>query len=312
VDFESYRGELLAFCYRMLGSFYEAEDVVQETLLRAWKARDRYDPARASVRTWLYRIATNACLTALEGRGRRPLPCGLGAPSDDPEAALTPALDVPWLEPFPDARLDVQARADLRLAWVAAVQVLPARQRAVLVLREVLGFTAAEVAEQLGTTVAAVNSALQRARAALAGAGGPDVVREPDDPGVRAVVQRYVRAFEAADVPALVRLLAEDAILEMPPVALWYRGSTDYGRFLERVFRMRGTGWAVRELSANGQPALAAYAPEPGGGHRLHTLQVLTVTGGLVAHNVVFADPGVFDVFELPQHIPAGDFAPER
>ncbi|MEU5308236.1 RNA polymerase subunit sigma-70 [Streptomyces sp. NPDC021562] len=312
MDYESYRGELLAFCYRMLGSFHEAEDVVQETLLRAWKARDRYDPARASVRTWLYRIATNACLSALEGRGRRPLPCGLGAPSDDPEAALTPALDVPWLEPFPDARLDVQARADLRLAWVAAVQVLPARQRAVLVLREVLGFTAAEVAEQLGTTVAGVNSALQRARAALAGAGGPDVVREPDDPGVRAVVQRYVRAFEAADVPALVRLLAEDAVLEMPPVALWYRGSTDYGRFLQRVFRTRGTGWAVRELSANGQPALAAYAPEPGGGHRLHTLQVLTVTGGLVAHNVVFADPGVFDVFELPRHIPAGDFGPER
>ncbi|MFD8222398.1 sigma-70 family RNA polymerase sigma factor [Streptomyces sp. NPDC059697] len=312
VDFEPYRSELLAFCYRMLGSFHEAEDLVQETLLRAWKARERYDPARASVRTWLYRIATNACLTALEGRVRRPLPSGLGAPSDDPEAALTPALDVPWLEPFPDARSDVQARVDLRLAWVAAVQVLPARQRAVLVLREVLGFTAAEVAEQLGTTVAAVNSALQRARAALAGAGGPDAVREPDDPGVRAVVQRYVRAFEAADVPALVQLLAEDAILEMPPVPLWYRGSTDYGLFLERVFRMRGTGWAMRELTANGQPALAAYAPQSGGGHRLHTLQVLTVTGGRVAHNVVFADPGVFDVFGLPRHIPAGDFAPER
>ncbi|MFJ9714187.1 nuclear transport factor 2 family protein [Streptomyces sp. NPDC101234] len=139
-----------------------------------------------------------------------------------------------------------------------------------------LGLTAAEVAEQLGTTVAAVNSALQRARAALAGAGGPDVVHEPDDPGVRAVVQRYARAFEAADVPALVRLLAEDAILEMPPVALWYRGSTDYGRFLERIFRMRGTGWAVRELSANGQPAggvragtrQRAPAAHPAGAHR--------------------------------------------
>ncbi|MCW2898769.1 MAG: polymerase subunit sigma-70 [Streptosporangiaceae bacterium] len=312
MDFEPYRSELLAYCYRMLGSFHEAEDVVQETLLRAWKARERYDPGRASVRTWLYRIATNACLTALAGRARRPLPSGLGAPSDDPEAPLVPALDVPWLEPFPDARLDVQARADLRLAWVAAVQVLPARQRAVLVLREVLGFTAAEVAGQLGTTVAAVNSALQRARAALAGARGPDAVREPDDPGVRAVVQRYVRAFEAADVPALVQLLAEDAVLEMPPVPLWFRGSSDYGLFLGRVFRMRGTGWVVRELTANGQPALAAYAPETGGGHRLHTLQVLTVTGGRVAHNVVFADPGVFDAFQLARHIPAGDFAPER
>jgi RNA polymerase sigma-70 factor (ECF subfamily) len=153
---------------------------------------------------------------------------------------------------------------------------------------------------------------MQRARAALAGAGGPDAVREPDDPGVRAVVQRYVQAFEAADVPALVQLLAEDAVLEMPPVPLWFRGSSDYGLFMERAFRMRGTCWAVRELTANGQPALAAYAPETGGGHRLHSLQVLTVNGGLVAHNVVFADPGLFDAFELPRHIPAGDFPPRR
>ncbi|MFE2350259.1 sigma-70 family RNA polymerase sigma factor [Kitasatospora cineracea] len=314
MDFEPYRGELVAFCYRMVGSVHEAEDLVQETLLRAWKARDRYDPARAGVRTWLYRIATNVCLTALEGRGRRPLPSGLGVPSGDPEAPLRPALDVPWLEPFPDARFDVEVRGDLRLAWVAAVQVLPARQRAVLVLREVLAFTAAEVAEQLGTTVAAVNSALQRARAALVGVGvaGAGAVAEPDDPQVRAVVQRYVRAFEAADVPALVRLLADDAVLEMPPVPLWYRGSRDYGRFIERVFRMRGTGWGVRELTAGGQPALAAYVPGPGGGHRLHTLQVLTVDGGRIAHNVVFADPRVFDAFGLPGEIPAGELRRER
>ncbi|OLT25961.1 RNA polymerase subunit sigma-70 [Actinomadura sp. CNU-125] len=300
MDFEVHRGELVAFCYRMMGSVHEAEDLVQETLLRAWKARDRYDPARASVRTWLYRIATNACLTALEGRGRRPLPSGLGAPSDDPEAPLAPALDVPWLEPFPDARFDVEVRADLRLAWVAAVQVLPARQRAVLVLREVLAFTAAEVAEQLGTTVPAVNSALQRARAALADAGDAGAVTEPDDPEVRAVVRQYMRAFEAADVPALVRLLVDDAVLEMPPVPLWYRGGRDYGLFMERVFRMHGTGWGVRELTANGQPALAAYAPVPGGGRRLHTVQVFTVADGLIARNVVFADPRVFDAFGLP------------
>ncbi|MFJ7631506.1 sigma-70 family RNA polymerase sigma factor [Streptomyces sp. NPDC097595] len=312
MEFEPFRGELTAYCYRMLGSFHEAEDLVQETLLRAWKARDRYDPARASVRTWLYRIATNVCLTALEGRGRRPLPSGLGAPSDDPGAPLVPASDVPWLEPFPDARFDVEVRADLRLAWVAAVQVLPARQRAVLVLREVLAFTAAEVAEQLGTTVAAVNSALQRARTALAEVRDAGAIAEPDDPGVRAVVQRYVRAFEAADVPALVRLLADDAVLEMPPVPLWYLGSGDYGRFMERVFAMRGTGWALRELTANGQPALAAYAPGPGGGHRLHTLQVFTVVDGLVAHNVVFADPRVFDAFGLPREISAKDFRRER
>ncbi|MER5909285.1 sigma-70 family RNA polymerase sigma factor [Streptomyces sp. NPDC001982] len=297
MDFEPYRGELVAYCYRMLGSFHEAEDLVQETMLRAWKARERYDPTRASVRTWLYRIATNVCLTALEGRGRRPLPSGLCAPSDDPGAPLTPASDIPWLEPFPDARYDVEVRADLRLALIAAMQVLPPRQRAVLVLREVLEFSAAEVAAQLETSVPAVNSALQRARAALARAGGAGEVTEPDDPEVSAVVQRYVRAFEAADVPALVRLLTDDAVLEMPPVPLWYRGSGDYGRFMGRVFAMRGVGWRIAPLTANGQPALAAYAPEPGGGHRFHTVQVLTVTGGRVARNVVFADPRVLEVF---------------
>ncbi|WP_406481592.1 sigma-70 family RNA polymerase sigma factor [Streptomyces sp. NBC_01615] len=312
MDFEPYRGELVTYCYRMLGSFHEAEDLVQETLLRAWKARDRYDSTRASLRTWLYRIATNVCLTALEGRARRPLPSGLGAPSDDPGAPLTPAYDIPWLQPFPDTRFGTEARADLRLAWVAAVQVLPPRQRAVLVLREVLEFTAAEVATQLGTTVPAVNSALQRARAALVEVGDAGEVTEPDDPEVRAVVQRYLRAFEAADVPALVRLLTDDAILEMPPVPLWYRGRHDYGLFMRRVFDLRGTGWQMRRLAANGQPALAAYAPEPDGGHRLHTLQVLTITGGRVAHNVVFADPHVFQVFDLPPGIPSAKSRPVR
>jgi RNA polymerase sigma-70 factor (ECF subfamily) len=312
VDFEPYRGELVAYCYRMLGSFHEAEDLVQETMLRAWQARDRYDHTRASVRTWLYRIAANACLTALAGRARRPLPSGLGAPSNDPAAPLTPAFDIPWLQPFPDARYDVGVRADMRLALVAAMQLLPPRQRAVLVLREVLQFSSAEVAVQLGTTVAAVNSALQRARAALAGVGDAGEIAEPDDPQVHAVIQRYVRAFEAADVPALVRLLTDDAVMEMPPVPLWYRGSRDYGLFMRRVFDTRGTGWGVRRLSANGQPAFAAYAPDPGGGHRLHTLQVFTVTGGRVAHNVVFADPAVFRAFDLPERISFDDFRPAR
>ncbi|WP_308210582.1 sigma-70 family RNA polymerase sigma factor [Actinomadura luzonensis] len=138
MDLEPYRAELVAYCYRMLGSYHEAEDLVQETMLRAWKSRDRYDAGRASPRTWLYRIAANVCLTALEGRARRPLPSGLGAPGDDPGAPLTPAFDVPWLQPFPDARFDLGARADLRLALVAAMQTLPPRQRAVLVLRDVL------------------------------------------------------------------------------------------------------------------------------------------------------------------------------
>jgi RNA polymerase sigma-70 factor (ECF subfamily) len=312
VDFEPYRGELVAYCYRMLGSFQEAEDLVQETMLRAWKARDRYDQARASVRTWLYRIAANACLSALQGRARRPLPSGLGAPSDDPAAPLTPAFDIPWLQPFPDARSDIGVRADMRLALVAAMQLLPPRQRAVLVLREVLEFSAAEVAAQLGTTVAAVNSALQRARAALADVGDMGEITEPGDPEARAVIERYVRAFEAADVPAIVRLLADEAVLEMPPVPLWYRGRDDYGRFMDRVFEMRGVGWGVRRLSANGQPAFAAYAPEPGGGLRRHTLQVFTVTGGRVARNVVFADPAVFEAFGLPERISSGELRPAR
>jgi RNA polymerase sigma-70 factor (ECF subfamily) len=317
VDFEPYRGELVAHCYRMSGSLYDAEDLVQETMLRAWKARHSYDSSRASVRTWLYRIATNVCLSALEGRARRPLPSGLGAPSQDLAAPLTPALDIPWLQPFPDARFDTGTRADMRLALVAAMQYLPPRQRAVLLLREVLEFSAAEVAEQLATSVPAVNSALQRARAALADVGDMGEVSEPGDREVSAVIERYVRAFEAADVPALVRLLTDDAIMEMPPVPLWYRGSADYGLFISRVFEMRGTGWSMRRLSANGQPALAAYAPgmpgapgapePPGGGLGLHTLQVFTVTGGRVARNVVFADPRVFEAFELPRLIFPGE-----
>jgi RNA polymerase sigma-70 factor, ECF subfamily len=298
VDLEPYRGELVAYCYRMLGSFHDAEDVVQETMLRAWKAYDRYDPARASVRTWLYRIATNACLSALKGHARRPLPSGLGAPSEDTTVPLIPALDVPWLQPFPDARFDTGIRADMRLALVAAMQALPARQRAVLVLREVLEFSAAEVADQLETTVAAVNSALQRARAVLPDTGE---VTEPDDPEVRAVIDRYMRAFEAADVPALVRLLADDAVMEMPPVPLWYRGSRDYGLFMERVFDMNGPGWTMRGLTANGQPALAAYTPTG-----LHSLQLFRVTGGLITENVVFTDPRVLEYFNLPSRA-AGD-----
>ncbi len=310
MEFEAYRGELLAFCYRMAGSFHEAEDLVQETMLRAWKARDRYDQTRASVRTWLYRIAANVCLTALEGRSRRPLPSGLVAPSEDHAAPLRPAFDIPWLQPFPDARYDTEMRADMRLALVAAMQLLPPRQRAVLVLREVLEFSATEVAEQLGTTVTAVNSALQRARARLADAGdAADVgeVSEPDDPEVRAVIGRYVQAFEAADVPAIVQLLTDAAVLEMPPVPLWYRSKRDYGLFMRRVFETRGTTWRIRQLTANGQPALAAYAPDPGGGNRLHTLQVFTVTGGRVARNVVFADPRVFETFDLPTEFSFGN-----
>ncbi len=321
-DFEArtgrYRRELLAHCYRMLGSVHEAEDLVQETMLRAWQARARYDERRASLRTWLYAIATNACLTALHDRARRPLPTGLGGPSTDPDTPLIPAFDVPWLQPFPDARLadpaslgdpasQVAYRGSLRLALVAAIQLLPPRQRAVLVLRDVLDFTAAETADLLDTSPAAVNSALQRARARLSDVPPEERVAEPDDPAARAAVDRYLRAFQDADVDALVALLTEDVILEMPPVPLWYRGKADYGRFIARVFAMRGTAWRLVRTSANTQPALVAYCKGDDGAYRLHTLQVFTVTGGRVAHTVVFQDPRVFAAFELPAVLAGGE-----
>jgi len=293
----------------MLGSFHEAEDLVQETLVRAWKAWDGYDPARASVRTWLYRIATNACLTALDGRARRPLPSGLGRPSEDPDAPLKPSSEIPWLHPFPDARLDdpglrLARRGTLRLALLAAMQTLPPKQRAVLILRDVLEFSAAEVAGFLETTPAAVNSALQRARAGLGGLSA-DEVPEPDDSAVEAVLDRYVRAFESADVAGLVELLTGDVVLEMPPVPLWYRGRDGYGRFMARVFAMRGPQWRMTRTAANGQPALAAYCRDDTGVFRLHTVQVFTVTAAGVAHNVVFADPAVLALFGLPAAQPA-------
>jgi RNA polymerase sigma-70 factor, ECF subfamily len=306
---EAFRGDLLAHCYRMLGSFDEAEDLVQETLLRAWRAADRYDPQRASLRTWLHRIATNACLNALEGRARRPLPSGLGPAGDDPQAPLVPSLDIPWLQPFPDGRLgdpaDVaQQRAGLRLALVAALQLLPARQRAALILREVLQLPAADVAQALDSSVASVNSSLQRARATLRAAGPAlEQLREPADPDEHAVIERYLMAFEAADVPGLTRLLATDVVLEMPPVALWLAGRAHYREFIERVFTMRGTGWRLLPVRANGSPALAAYAADTDE-LRAHSLQVFEVADGLIRSCVTFADPSVFSFFNLPPAMP--------
>ncbi|HEY3472487.1 MAG TPA: sigma-70 family RNA polymerase sigma factor [Amycolatopsis sp.] len=302
---EPHRRELLVHCYRLLGSVHEAEDLVQETLVRAWKAWAGYDPARASVRTWLYRIATNACLTALEGRARRPLPSGLGRPSEDPAAPLTPSFEIPWLQPLPDDPGDrAVRRGTLRLALLAAMQTLPPKQRAVLILRDVLEFSAAEVAGFLDTTPAAVNSALQRARAGLGGLSVDDV-GAPDDTAVAAVLDRYVRAFERADVAGLVALLTDDAVLEMPPVPLWYRGRDGYGAFMDRLFAMRGPDWRLTRAAANGQPALVAYCRDETGGYRLHTLQVFTIAGSRVAHNVVFADPAVLALFDLPATQPA-------
>jgi RNA polymerase sigma-70 factor (ECF subfamily) len=305
---EEYRGDLLAHCYRMLGSYDEAEDLVQETLLRAWRAADQYDPQRASLRTWLHTVATNACLTALRGRSRRPLPSGLGPRGLDAEAPLVPSLDVPWLQPFPDLRLGDPAdtaiqRAALRLAVVAALQLLPPRQRATLLLREVLQLPAAEVAQILDSSVASVNSSLQRARATLRGSGVVvDQLREPSDPTERAVVDRYMAAFEAADVDGLARLLADDVVLEMPPVDLWLEGRDHYRQFMERVFRMRGPGWFVVPVPANGGPGVAAYAPDPEspGDVRAHSLQTFVVRGGLIRRSVAFVEPAYFRWFGLP------------
>jgi RNA polymerase sigma-70 factor (ECF subfamily) len=290
-----FRRELLAHCYRMVGSVHDAEDQLQETLLRAWRAFGDYDESRASLRTWLYRIATNVCLTALEKRSRRPLPTGLVGPSDDPAAPLVPAMEVPWLQPIPDAMAD---RTDLRLALVAAMQLLPARQRAILILREVLDWSAAEVAEALGTSSAAVNSGLQRARARL-GDVNADLVSEPPNPAQRALVDRYIKAFENADVQALSQLVTHDAIMEMPPVLNWYVGRDNYVGFMSRLFAWRGTDWRMIHTEANGQLAVAAYIRD-GDVYRAHTLQVLTVTGEGVSHNVVFQIPGLFEVFDLP------------
>ena len=303
-----YRSELLAHCYRMLGSVHDAEDLVQETYLRAWRAREQYDQDRASVRTWLYRIATNACLTALDGRVRRPLPSGLVAPSEDPSAPLVRG-EVTWLQPLPDALLGADPgkaavdRGSLRLAFVAAVQHLSARQRATLILRDVLDFSAAESAEILGMSTAAVNSALQRARAQLREAGVPeDEVAEPSEQEVRARIDRFVEAFERADVAAIKQLLTHDVLLEMPPMVNWFIGREHYGTFMDWVFS-RCQDWRMVRTTANGQPALAAYWRVEGGGYHLHTLQVFSVTAAGISRNTVFQDAEVFAAFGLPEEL---------
>jgi RNA polymerase sigma-70 factor, ECF subfamily len=313
---EPLRAELLAHCYRMLGSVHDAEDQVQETLLRAWRSFGAFE-GRASLRTWLYRIATNACLRALETRARRPLPSGLGAPPGDPEGAATSAIgEVAWLEPFPDGRLPrgdpadpasiVAARADTRLALIAALQYLPARQRAVLLLRDVLGWRAAEVAGLLGTSTAAVNSMLQRARAQLGDAApARDQIREPADPRDRDLVGRYAAAFAAADVAGLMRLLTADAVFEMPPEPTWLAGRAAIGKFLgDRVLGARALAGPGRfrlvPAAANGQPGLATYLRGPDGAFHADALQVLTTAGGRLARITAFRDPGLFAGFGLP------------
>ncbi|HEY3556133.1 MAG TPA: sigma-70 family RNA polymerase sigma factor [Kribbella sp.] len=302
---EPHRHELLVHCYRMLGSIHDAEDLVQETLLRAWRAADTYDEQRASMRTWLYRIATNACLTALKGRGRRALPSGLVSPAADAQAPIELSMDVPWLQPFPtDPASAMVARGSLRLALIAAMQYLPARQRAVLVLRDVLDWPVADIAEALETTTASVNSALQRARAKLAEIDiTEDDVDEPDDRQVKSVIEDYMRAFEAADVKGLTRLLTDQVVLEMPPAPLWYVGRDAYGEFMERVYAMRGPDWRLLPTVANDQPAIGAYVRGDDGRFHAHSLQVFTVTSAGITHNVVFFGQELFAYFDLPSDL---------
>ena len=317
-----FRGELLAHCYRMLGSAEEAEDLVQETYLRAWRSYDGFE-GRSSVRTWLYRIATNACLTAIERRGRRPLPSGLGGPAEDPEAPLVAAPEVPWLQPFPDALLAGEredpaavavSRAGIRLALVAALQYLSARQRAVLILRDVLEWPAAEVAELLGTTTTAVNSGLRRARAQLAQAlPAEDEVAEPAEPDRRALLERFAAAFENADASALAELLREDVALEMPPLLTWFTGRQAVARFFAASHPFAEPGrLRLVPVMANGQPAFAAYQREPGGAYHAYAVTVPMVTTTGIARIVTFFNPGLFGSFGLPRESGTAGPAPAQ
>lgn len=290
---EPFRRELLAHCYRMLGSVDAAEDAVQETFLRAWRGFSEFRGA-SSLRTWLYRIATNVALSALEQqRGRRWLPSGLGPPLDDPEASPVPDQDVLWIEPIPDQL--VGAREDLRLALIAALQALPARQRAVLLLREVAGLSAGEIAGALGMTIAAVKSALQRARATL-DADRPAAERlvEPDSPAARDMLARYVAAFEASDLTRLEQVLREDASIELVPARGWFAGRVTCLRYLARVLDARGA-WQMTPTSVNGQPAAIAY-------HRgaLFGVGVLDVTSSGIRRIVAFGGGRAAARFRLP------------
>jgi RNA polymerase sigma-70 factor, ECF subfamily len=299
-----FRAELIAHCYRMLGSVHDAEDLVQETYLRGWRGYQAFEE-RAALRTWLYRIATTACLRALENRARRVLPAGLGAGSDDPDTDLdATGGSHHWLEPLPDSftpEAAVSARHSVRLAVATALQELPARQRAVLILRDVVQFSAAEVAELLETTPAAVNSALQRARAHLAEvAPSEEDVAEPDDTDRRELLDRYCAAFENADLAALTELLQTDARLEMPPLPVWFTGRDAVTRFLARRAFAEPGDVVFIPTAANGQPAVAEYRRSADNVMRAHSIHVLTCGATGIARLVVFLDPGLFPAFGLP------------
>jgi RNA polymerase sigma-70 factor (ECF subfamily) len=308
---DPYRRELLAHCYRMTGSVHDAEDLVQETYLRAWRAYHRFE-GRSSVRTWLYRIATNVCLTALEGRDRRPMPAGLGAPSSEGTSPVEENGEIPWLEPVPDALLEggdparvVTDRDTIRLAFVAALQHLPARQRAVLILRDVLRWRAAEVAEALESTTASVNSALQRAHATLEKANlTEDTVSEPT-PEQKEMLDRYVTAFWEKDIDAIVSMLTRDAVWEMPPYTGWYQGAENIGTLIGTQCPGGAHDMRMVPTRANGQPAFGLYMRGDDGRFHPFHLQVLTIGPDGVQHVGAFFGAEVFTTFGLPEALPA-------
>ena len=310
LDLETHRRELTAYCYRMLGSGFEAEDAVQETMVRAWRGFDGFE-GRSALRSWLYRIATNVCLDMLHGPQRRARPMDLG-PSSTADSVLPAGLpEHTWVQPVADARVLptegdpaelAAARDTIRLAFVAALQHLPPRQRAVLILCEVLRWQATEVAELLDTTVASVNSALQRARATLEKSDLS--ATEPLDTADRELLERYVVAFQDYDIEALTSLIQEDAKQSMPPFDLWLRGRDDiFTWWFGPGIGCKGSR-VIPTVSANGSPAFGQYKPAPGGGFEPWALQVLEISGGRIAEFTFFLDTDtLFPLFGLPARL---------
>ncbi len=310
-DLEQHRRELTGYCYRMLGSGFEADDAVQETMVRAWRGLDGFE-GRSAARSWLYRIATNVCLDMLRGRQRRARPMELGPSSPAEASSLGPMLpEHTWVSPIPDARVMTDdgdpaevavSKETVRLAFVTALQHLPARQRAVLILREVLRWHATEVAELLDTTVASVNSALQRARSTLSARDLDSQRQRPVDAEQKELLARYVDAFERYDVAQLVTLLHDDAVQSMPPYAMWLRGPVEISRWL------LGPGNGCRDsrlvpTAANGCPAFGQYRADGEGGHVPWALQVIEVSGGRISGFHSFLDTDLFTAFGLPVRV---------
>ncbi|MGA5313575.1 sigma-70 family RNA polymerase sigma factor [Streptomyces pseudogriseolus] len=309
---EQYRVELTGYCYRMLGSSFEAEDAVQDTMIRAWRSLDKFE-GRSSLRSWLYRIATNVCLDMLSAGNKRARPMDLTESTPLAQAALSPRPDHTWLEPMPDDRVlptpadpaeAAVAKESVRLAFMAALQKLPAKQRAVLILREVLAWKASEVAELLGTSVASVNSALQRARATLAERrepGADAAVSDPLDDDQKKLLDRYVAAFEGYDMTALTALLHEDAVMTMPPFDLWLTGADDITGFMTTLGAPCANSKLV-PVEVNGLPGFAQYKPDPeNGGYTPWAVQALEISDGRITGFHCFLDTQRwFPLFGLP------------